>query len=446
LNNCLKERVTKKQVTEMWQKLLNTGYKLKTESGQSLNVIYPGKTSDRPGSDFQDAVITIGGQTVKGNIEVHVKSGDWRTHGHHRNPAYNSVVLHVVMWHDRQDDIELQNGMTVPTLIIGNHLINKPVKSMSNAVRCSGIAAGAGERFLEVLDKMGMERFSEKAAQFQSDLGCIEAGQCLYSGIMRALGYTGNKEAFLLLAKRMPLSILELLASQSNSNAERLRWQQALLMGTAGLLPSQRSGDLSEVPESTYVNELEGLWQTARYGDVMSVKDWQTFHVRPGNSPLRRMVGMSLLLQRYQETGLLNGLVRLIQEVTLEKSHSQLEIALMVRGDDYWTSHFDFYKPCAGLSSWLIGPDRAADIVINVLLPFTRAWSKKNGWEELAEKAEALFQSYPALATNTIERHMRTQFGLKGAQVNSARRQQGLLYLYKNRCTQGRCGECEVLE
>ncbi len=429
----------------MWQKILHTGYKLKTESGQSLNVIYPGKVSDTPGSDFQDAVITIGGQTVKGNIEVHVKSGDWRTHGHHRNPAYNNVVLHVVMWHEGRNDIELQNGTAIPTVSIGDHLNNNPVSDISGVVPCSGIAARTGERLLEILDKMGIERFSEKVAQFQTELENKEAGQRLYSGIMRALGYSSNKDAFQELAKRMPLSILESLPSDNSSNAARLLWRQALLLGTAGLLPNQRSVDLREVSDSTYVNELEGLWQTAKYGDVMSVKDWQTFHVRPGNSPLRRMAGMSLLLQRYQETGLLNGLVRLVEEVTPEKSHSQLEIALMVRGDDYWTSHFDFFKRCAGLSPWLIGPDRAADIVINVLLPSTRAWSKKNGWEELAEKAEALFQSYPALATNTIERHMRTQFGLKGAQVNSARRQQGLLHLYKNRCTQGRCGECGVV-
>ena len=288
-----------------------------------------------------------------------------------------------------------------------------------------------------------MERFSEKVAQFKSELEHAESGQCLYSGIMRALGYSSNKDTFLELAKRVPLLLLELLAL--NSNSERLLRQQVLLMATAGLLPSQRSGDLSEVRENTYVNELETLWRSSERGDIMSVKDWQTFHVRPGNSPLRRIAGMCLLLQRYQETGLLQGLTQLVGEVTLEKSRGQLELGLMVRGDDYWTSHFDFYKQCAGLSPWLIGPDRSVDIVINVLLPFTCAWSKKNGWEELAEKAEALFRSYPALATNTIERHMRKQFGLRGAQVNSARRQQGLLYLYKNRCTQGRCGKCEVV-
>jgi len=347
------------------------------------------------------------------------------------------------MWQDSRNEIELQNGMAIPTVIISDHLLNSPVPTLSSAVPCSGIITRESKRFLEIMDIMGMERFSEKVAQFKSELEHAESGQCLYSGIMRALGYSSNKDTFLELAKRVPLLLLELLAL--NSNSERLLRQQVLLMATAGLLPSQRSGDLSEVRENTYVNELETLWRSSERGDIMSVKDWQTFHVRPGNSPLRRIAGMCLLLQRYQETGLLQGLTQLVGEVTLEKSRGQLEVGLMVRGDDYWTSHFDFYKQCAGLSPWLIGPDRSVDIVINVLLPFTCAWSKKNGWEELAEKAEALFRSYPALATNTIERHMRKQFGLRGAQVNSARRQQGLLYLYKNRCTQGRCGKCEVV-
>jgi hypothetical protein len=390
-------------------------------------------------------VITIGGQTIKGNIEVHVKSGDWRTHGHHRNPAYNGVVLHVVMYQDSRNEIELQNGMVIPTLIIGNHLKDKPDKSGASAVPCYSVAIKDADRFLEIIDIMGMERFSEKVAQFKSDLEHAEAGQCLYSGIMRALGYSSNKDAFLELAKRVPLSLLESTALISNNNAECLLWQQAFLMGRAGLLPSQRSVDLREVSDNTYVNELEALWQISKYGDVMFAKDWQTFHVRPGNSPLRRMAGMSLLLQRYQETGLLQGLTQLVGEVTLEKSRGQLELGLMVRGDEYWTSHFDFYKQCAGLSPWLIGPDRTSDIVINVLLPFTYAWSQKNGQPETAEKVEALFRSYPALATNTIERHMRTQFGLKNAQVNSARRQQGLLFIYKNRCIQGLCGDCEVV-
>ena len=72
----LREEVTEKQVTVAWQSLLSSGCKLKTETGQSLRVIYPGKSSDAPGSDFQDAVIQVNRHVLKGNIELHVKSSD----------------------------------------------------------------------------------------------------------------------------------------------------------------------------------------------------------------------------------------------------------------------------------------------------------------------------------------------------------------------------------
>ena len=111
----------------------------------------------------------------------------------------------------------------------------------------------------------------------------------------------------------------------------------------------------------------------------MPYTDWQVFRVRPSNLPLRRIVGMSLLVQRYREKGLLAGLVGLVSGVSPEKSHLHLEAGLMVSGDDYWASHFDFNKQCRGLSKWLIGQSRAADIVINVLLPFVYAWGKDNG-------------------------------------------------------------------
>ena len=51
----------------------------------------------------------------------------------------------------------------------------------------------------------------------------------------------------------------------------------------------------------------------------------------------------------------------------------------MAADDGYWASRFDFGKGYPGLSKWLIGQSRAADIVINVLLPFVYAWGKDNG-------------------------------------------------------------------
>jgi hypothetical protein len=153
---------------------------------------------------------------------------------------------------------------------------------------------------------------------------------------------------------------------------------------------------------------------------------------------------MSHLILHYREQGLLAGLMELVGEALPEKGHKQLEAGLMVDSEDYWSRHFDFGRQCKGLSPLLIGQSRAADIVVNVLLPFAQAWGKSRKQPGLAEKALALYCSYPAISANTVEKHMRTQLGLKGMQVNSAKRQQGLLHIFKRWCTQGRCEECPL--
>ena len=49
----------------------------------------------------------------------------------------------------------------------------------------------------------------------------------------------------------------------------------------------------------------------------------------------------------------------------------------MAADEGYWAGRFDFGKGYPGLNKWLIGRTRAAEIVINILLPFIHAWGKK---------------------------------------------------------------------
>ena len=118
--------INEKQVTAAWQGLLDRGCRMKTESGEVLRIIYPGKASDAPGSDFQDAVIHVSRRTLKGNIELHVNASDWHKHEHDRNPAYNGVVLHVALQHDYPGDIKLQNGNVLQTIAIDRYLKKLP--------------------------------------------------------------------------------------------------------------------------------------------------------------------------------------------------------------------------------------------------------------------------------------------------------------------------------
>ena len=437
--------ITEKLVTAAWQGLLDKGCKLKTESGDVLRVIYPGKTSDAPGSDFQDAVIHINRRTLKGNIELHVNASDWHKHEHDRNPAYNGVVLHVAWRRDCPEAIVLQNGTIIPSVSLDTYLQNDTTRASGGKVPCSGIALNSPEKLIQILDAAGTARFHEKAGHFQRQLQHQETGQSLYQGIMTALGYARNQDPFQELATKIPLAELESALSGENEYESSQPGIEALLLGTSGLLPSQRPEcEYSPFEDYTYVNKLEKVWETIQRTDVMDYRDWQFFRVRPANSPLRRIAGMSRLLQRYRGKDLLHGLVASVREAPPENSSRFLEDGLMTEDDGYWAGRFDFGKGYAGSSKWLIGQTRAADIVINILLPFVYGRGEESGETALAEKALALFDAYPPAETNTVARHMQAQFGLRSSQVKFAKHQQGLLHLYKKWCTQGRCGECAL--
>ncbi len=439
--------LSEREVRKVWQYQLFDRNGLLTEEGEPIKIIYPGRSNDDQGADFRDAVIATNNGLVKGDIELHVKSSGWQEHRHCWDGAYNRVILHVVMWCNTEMVTNLQNGKEIPILAI-NKYMEIPVSQQSSLVfstyvpcleKTQRLSTGTIAGFL---DKAGEERFLAKAAGFQADLVQIEAVQCLYQGIMDSLGYSKNKLPMLELARRLPLRILASIAKSEKSDDEYVAQLQALLLGTAGLLPSQCHSWCQERFDSHWIDKLERLWTAAHHTEAMSPEAWHMFRVRPSNSPVRRLVAMSYLLLRYRKEGILDGLVSLVKGVAV--SHSQkLTEGLMVTIDGDCATHsgfaFDKTKCLA-----LLGSGRASDMAVNVLLPFTFAWGQSTSQPELERKAFDLYCCYPKMALNSIERHMMGQLGLSNVLVNSAQRQQGLIHIYKTLCTQGRCENCSL--
>ncbi len=436
-------------MVEIWQQLMDRAG-LTTAGSEPIRIIYPGRKNDDRGADFRDAVIATSQGIIKGDIEVHVKSSDWQAHRHHQDPAYNRVILHVVMWHNSQAATELHNGNTVPILTLdkylegpsshGARLVHSPACS---SMPCLETAKGlATDTLAEFLDSAGEERFWAKAAEFQAELSQMEASQCLYQGIMGALGYAKNKPPMLKLASKLPLQILQSMAQGEVSDGERLARLQALLLGTAGLLPSQRQNGHREYQDDEWADKLEGLWASSHGTKAMSEDDWHLFKVRPNNFPLRRIAAMSYLILRYRERGIVEETVDMIKEAPVSGGYLRLEKGFGVTADGYWASHFDFGLDSRSDNPTLLGRWRAADIAVNVLLPFTLAWSKLNSQPGVEEKTFELYRGYPRLAANTVEGHMMKQLGLNSSLVNSAQRQQGLIHIYNTLCTQGKCHCC----
>ena len=85
--------------------------------------IHPGTLNKHAGPDFLEAKIKIGNTLWVGNIEVHLKSSDWKKHQHEQNENYSNLILHVVYEHD--EEVETHNNSQFPTIELKYHLDKK---------------------------------------------------------------------------------------------------------------------------------------------------------------------------------------------------------------------------------------------------------------------------------------------------------------------------------
>ena len=443
--------ITERLLVQVWQQLPGRAG-LFTEEGEPIHIIYPGRGNDDQGADLRDAVISSARRIFKGDIEFHRWSNDWKKHRHHQNPEYNRTILHVVMWRDTEPVTRLQNGKEVPILALHRYceaIVHREMDSTQTTEIFTLPCYQAGgslpvDRTDEILDAAGRERFLQKAAAFEKELNEETPHQVLYRGIMSALGYSKNKYPFEELAGRAPLHRMEAIARGHLPDDSNLAQQQALLMGTAGLLPSQRGTFYNSAAGNYWVDTLERYWAEYGHGNVMSPDIWRLTKVRPNNYPVRRLAGISHLILRHGEHGLFEEIIGLLSEVQLNQVHSALAAALTVMASGYWKTHYDFGCYSRHIAPALIGSSRAAAIAVNVILPFTFAWGKYNEQPELAARSLAVFTIHPKPGTNAIERHMSKQLGRPRLPVNSAQRQQGLIHIHKTFCTQGKCMVCPL--
>ena len=89
-----------------------------TISGEPLTIIQTGSHNIDSGPDFFNGRIKIGDTIWAGNIEIHVNASDWLNHHHQDDPAYDSIILHVVYNNDKP--ISRSNGELLPTFELKN--------------------------------------------------------------------------------------------------------------------------------------------------------------------------------------------------------------------------------------------------------------------------------------------------------------------------------------
>ena len=443
----MNESTAESRLATLWKSGTLRGSDLTAADGRRLRVLHPGLGGNGKGPDFCGATIAWhdGGRS-HGDVELHTDSRLWRRHGHHRDPGFNGVVLHVVFHHESKHSgdhgnlTRLQDGTYVPIVPLESCLerglsVKPPVPPLCRSL------SGIPNLLEQALMRAGGQRFRLKAAGFSQEMARSSPGQALYSGIMDALGYARNRAPCRELAQRVPLRQLE----QCSSRVER----EALLLGAAGLLPLGSSLPDSRQSPGNHLEELAQAWARHRYRlpqETMAPDHWEFFHIRPSNSPVRRLAAMASLAGKWPD-GLLAGALELVARAAQSGAAKFLAAGLEVAGDGYWADHWYFGKPCRPAA--LVGHVRALDIAVNVLLPLTFAWSRNGGRLALGRSVLQLYYEHPPLAENRVTRYMATQVwgsaspGQRRVRLNACQ-QQGLIHVFRMFCSHGFCAECPL--
>jgi hypothetical protein len=226
----------------IWQFRYYNHRELTTEAGAALYINYPGDPNPNQGPDFKNARITIGGSTLEGPVELHVRSSDFLRHGHTGDPHYQNVILHVVWVNDTAIPPAGIPILTlcdrVPTTLIPRY---RQFMTGQSFVPCERLLPGAnialpGYYWPSFRDRLLHQRLGQRTAFIRTliDEHHPHWEETLYWLITRSLGQPVNTGAFLTIARTLPLKLL----LRHRADPVRL---EALFLSQAARLPQPLS-------------------------------------------------------------------------------------------------------------------------------------------------------------------------------------------------------------
>ncbi|UTW60597.1 DUF2851 family protein [bacterium SCSIO 12741] len=257
---------------------------LQTLDQKQLRIFNPGTRNHLSGPDYSNARIAFDGHTWAGQVEIHVKSSDWFRHGHHHDPSYQSIVLHVVYDQDKTIPELEQRG--IPTLELKSYLPEQSLSAHSAldaklSIPCSRqidqVPSSIWEDWKLDLLNQRLKRKSERIERWLVS-GNYDWGQVFHIAMARSLGYSSNGEAMEQLANRVPIQWIR----RSRATLEEV---QAWFLGASGWLDH-----LSDSPQKQrYITLFQ--YAQRKYSIVpIEKKVWKSGGVRPENSPIHRIL------------------------------------------------------------------------------------------------------------------------------------------------------------
>ena len=407
----------------LWKNRLFKPAKPVTDEGEPIEIVQVGRHNIHAGPDFFDARIRIGKTLWAGNVEIHLRASDWNRHGHQTDPLYRNTILHVVA----ENDVLVQNnaGSSIPTLEIGWPLWieynYKALMQQHDWVNCASQLNKIDPfRIRFFLNGLAIERLQQKIGIIETLLEVSKGdwSETFYLFLARSFGFRQNGDPFEMLARSLPLAVLQ-------KHKDQLFQLEALLFGQAGLC-----NETLLLDEYPLLLKKEYEFLALKYGlRPMAGHLWKFMRMHPLNFPTIRLAQFAGIL--HCSPTLFSTLIKL-EKVDDYRSLFRAEIS------SYWDTHYTFFKSSKDQKKGM-GEESFQLILVNVLVPFLFLYGERNNKQELKDRALKMMEELPA-ENNTLLRHWATA----GIQACNALESQALIHLHHEYCEPRRCLECSI--
>lgn len=403
----------------IWQFQYFTRTNLKTTDDEALTIIFPGKRNSNQGPDFLNAKVRLGATLFAGSVELHLKTSDWKRHGHSRDANYNNVILHVVLEHDElfQSPMPvLELGGRIPSLLLDRYAL---LMQETRFIPCAPtVAQTSALTWLGWMERLVAERLTRKAETVFQHLektgGHWE--ETFWRLLARNFGIKVNADAFEELAQTLSVTIL----AKQRHNMHQL---EALLLGQANLL----NGEAAD--EYTALLQREYHFLKTKHALAPVRNPVYFLRMRPSNFPTLRLAQLAMLV---------HTCTHLFSKLLEEPDLANVKKWLHVTAADYWHTHYRPGQP-SPYKPKNLGSSMIDTIIINTIVPALFAYGLHHKQELYKEKALRWLQELSA------ERNTITDNFVKLAVRNaSAYDSQALLELKHRYCDERRCLQCAV--
>lgn len=408
----------------LWQFQQFDKLNLQTITGENIIVLKTGILNTDAGPDFTNARLQINEIEWVGNIEIHIKSSDWKLHKHQQNEAYNNVILHVV-WENDQSIIR-QDGSLIPTLELNSITDISLFKKYQYLIDNQSVIP-CKEHFVNVsdlskfaiLDKALAKRLQQKAQIveeiFEQNNGDWE--ETAYQFLAKNFGFKLNSDTFLRLSQNLPLKILQ-------KHRDNLFQIETMLFGQAGLLEMADEYSEKMIKEYDFLATKFSLKENR-----LKPQEWKFLRTRPANFPTIRLSQFAQLITQQQSFFSL-----FTQTETIEN----LRNILKIEQSSYWQTHYHFGK-LASKPLQSLGKDSINNILINTVIPLLAFYSQKTDNQHLMDRCIQFLEGLPA-----EKNHITDTWESLGLGIKTAFDSQASIELFNNFCTQKKCLQCNV--